>query len=63
MVIKSTSIVTSTPSPMSYEALAQMRRLSSAAAAKRRQMIRQLNRTKAGTIPRQDDHENELNRT
>jgi hypothetical protein len=56
MAIKNTSIETSTPSPMSYEALAQMRRLSADAAAKRRQMIRQLNRTKAGTIPRQSDH-------
>jgi hypothetical protein len=56
MTIKSTSIETSAPSPMSYEALAQMRRLSSTAAAKRREAIRQLNRTKAGTIPRQNDY-------
>jgi hypothetical protein len=56
MAIKSTSIETSTPSPMSYEALAQMRRLSTAAAAKRRQLIRELNRIKAGSIPRQNDY-------
>jgi hypothetical protein len=41
---------------MSYEALAQMRRLRAAAAAKRREVIRQLNMTKAGTIARQNDY-------
>jgi hypothetical protein len=55
MAIKNTSIETLAPSPMSYEALAQMRRLSAAATAKRRQLIRQLSTTKAGTIPRQND--------
>ena len=56
MAIKNTSIETSTPSPMSYEALTQMRRLSADAAAKRRKMTRQLNRIKAATIPRQSDY-------
>ena len=56
MAIKNTSIETSTPSPMSYEALTQMRRLSADAAAKRRKMTRQLNRIKVVPIPRQSDY-------